>query len=872
MSKLSYSYLFELFRQSTYISLLLYIIKLLNSFLKNKLILFNFPYMKMRFLKILIIILLPIFLTAQQGGNGNGRTQRQGNQGERPKLKLTGIVKDQETSRGLEFATISVFSLKDSSLVGGGLSGLDGIYEIEVPMGRLFAEIEFIGYEKTIISSIEFDRDAIRAGNMTVTLDDIFLRSSSLSIDEVVIQGEKSTNQFSLDKRVFNVGSDLANRGGTAEDLLDNVPSVTVDIDGTVSLRGSTGVRILINGQPSRLASGTNGLKNISSDMIESVEVITNPSARYEAEGMAGIINIILKKEKRSGFNGSFNSSVSFPLGAGLGANLNYRKNKINWFANYNINYRSSPGNGYINQEITSDSLLLISEQSRDMLRNGMSNNLRGGIEYFISEKQSITGSVQYSLSTNDNLTTLIYDDFLNNKDYKINSTTRIDTENGDENQLQFNVDYYQEFTDRNHTLKASFQYEDAIENQGSNFVETNIQSTSQLLQRSLNEEGQGNFSFNADYQQPLGSKDHKYELGIRTSLRTIENDYLVEQNDAGIWNSLAQFSNDFNYTENISAAYAQYGNKIGKFGFQVGLRAEYAIISTELVNDNILNQRDTFNFFPSVFLNYEISEGNAIQTSYSRRVRRPGFRDLNPFFSYSDNRNFYSGNPFLNPEFTNSYEINYIKIWDQATLSSGIFYRQTADVISRIRRLTDDNNFITQPENLGFQDDFGVEFNATYNPATWARLSGNVNFFRSITTSGTTDINLDADTYALTGRLMTKFTVWKGSDIQLTGNFRSPRLTPQGRTRAINSMDFGWSKDFLKKKNLSLTLSVRDVFNSRKRNFETFGENFYSEGEFQWRVRTISLSAIYRINQNKQRSRGGGGGDDGGGFEGGDF
>ncbi len=796
-----------------------------------------------------VLFFLMVFVSQAQERGGRGGNPR--GAGEKPKIQLKGMVVDEATNTGLEFATISIYSRRDSTLVGGALTETNGVFQVEIPIGRMYAEVEFIGYDKKRVP-VKFDREAIRSGNRMVDLGTIAISSGTILADEVTIRAEKSETQFSLDKRVFNVGKDLANRGGTAEDLLDNVPSVTVDIEGNVSLRGSDGVRILINGQPSRMAQG-NGLKSIQADMIERVEVITNPSARYEAEGMAGIINIVLKKQRSPGFNGSFNSSISYPLGAGVGANLNFRKNKINFFADYNINYRSSPGGGLQYQEINLGDRLFISEQERIMNRGGWANSVRGGIEYFISDKQQLSGSIRYRIDDQDNTTELLYLDYINDLNNLIIQTDRIDNEREDESGLTYNIDYYQQFSNRDHTLKVRLQYEDDLEVEGSDFVETRSNSSRSIIQQSRNDEGQRNYIFNVDYQQPLGSKDHKYEVGWRSSIRNIDNDFRVDSlnlNDE--WVSLEGFTNDFDYDEQIHAAYAQYGNKFGKVGFQIGLRAEYAIIKTLLINDGISNERDSLNFFPSLFINYELNQQNAFQWSYSRRIRRPRFWDLNPFFSFSDPRNFFSGNPLLRPEYTDSYELNYLRYWEKATLSGGVFYRYTTDVISRIRRLTGENTFTTQPENLGVRHDFGIEVNGSYNALKWLRFSTSNNFFRSVLYNETLP-DLNADGYVFTSRVTSRISVWD-SDLQLRGNYRSPRVTAQGLRRSISSIDVGWSKDFLPKKNLTMTLSVRDLFNSRKRRYETFGENFYSEGEFQWRQRTITLSANYRINQKKKR------------------
>ena len=302
----------------------------------------------------------------------------------------------------------------------------------------------------------------------------------------------------------------------------------------------------------------------------------------------------------------------------------------------------------------------------------------------------------------------MTYADYLNNLDNLLQTVKRTDNEQENENGLQYNVDFNKQFSSRDHNLRVSFQYEDELEVESSDFDEIVVgTSVPSLLQRSENDEGQRNMIFRVDYTQPIGGrKDHKFEVGTFSSIRNIDNDFIVEERDSTGWNSLEGLTNDFDYLENVQAVYLQYGNTIGKFGFQVGLRGEYLNIRTLLVNDNIENNRDTLNFFPSLFLNYEFSEGSAIQASYSRRIRRPRFWDLNPFFSYSDNRNFFSGNPLVNPEYTNSYEINYLKIWEKATLTSGVFYRQTSNSDkSRIRTILDDNTILNKARELwGFK------------------------------------------------------------------------------------------------------------------------------------------------------------------------
>ena len=740
------------------------------------------------------------------------------------------------------------------------MTDLDGSFDVQTRPGPQYAVVEFISYE-AITLNIEIDRDKLRSGERSIDLGTISMSVSGIALDNIEIRAEKSETQFSLDKRVFNVGQDLANQGGTAQDILDNVPSVTVDIEGAVSLRGSSGVRILIDGKPSGLANqdNANGLRSIPANLIDQVEVITNPSARYEAEGMAGIINIVLKKDKGSGFNGSFDVSGGFPSNAGAGANVNYRKGKINWFANYGLNYRSNPGGGssLLTQDLSNGGTFF-QAIDRDINRSGLSNSLRLGFDFIPNEKEVLTGAFLYRISHEDNLGTLVYDDFLD--DYpnnQISSTLRTDNEREDESVLQYSLNYKKEYSSRKHFFEATIQFQNDSEEEASDYLEVaeifQGNPINDLIQRSSNVEGNKTWLFQADYNQPIG-EEGIFEVGLRSSFRMIDNDYLVEELEEGEFITLTGLSNDFNYDEDVHAAYAILGNKTGKLGYQFGLRAEYSDILTELQQTNEVNDRDYLNLFPSTFLNYELSSGSNLQLSYSKRVRRPRFWDLNPFFTFSDSRNFFSGNPDLDPEFTDSYELNYLQYFDDLTITGGFFYRHTKDKIQRVLTFNPDGTTIRRPENLATGDDYGLELTFQYSGLKWLRLDGNANFFRQVVNGQNVNESFSAETTTWFGRFTSRFSFWD-SDLQLRFNYRAPRETVQGRSDGIPSLDFGWSKDVLKKQG-TLTLSIRDVFNSRKRRGTTFGDGFFRESEFQWRARVATLAFNYRINQKKKRQR----------------
>lgn len=779
-------------------------------------------------------------------------------------FKLTGKVTEQSTGAPLEFATISVFSKKDSTLLGGTLTEMDGSFEIDVNKIDLYIIAEFLSYK-----SVRIDKITLNKTTGKLETGEISLSPDAVALETVEIVGQKSETQFALDKRVFNVGKDLANRGGTAQDILDNVPSVTVDLDGSVSLRGSGSVRILINGQPSGLVgiSGANGLRSIPAGMIERIEVITNPSARYEAEGMSGIINIVLKKDSRGGFNGSFEISGGYPDNAAGNANINYRKGKSNFFLNYGLNYSKNPGVGYTYQEFYTGDTVRATYITRDGIRKNLSNNIRAGMDFEISDFQSISGSVLYRYSSNDNFTPIRYFDhvFLPNEsrgrflvptsDYIL----RTDDERETSPTLEYTLDYRKRFKEEGRELKAMVQYSTNSENETSDYAEgiynSEVFEGNYLTQRSVNDEIQKTTILQADYVHPI-SKTGKIEAGVRSSLRTISNDFIVEElRNNTEWYNLEGLTNFFIYDENVHAAYAIYGDKKNKFSYQAGLRAEYSDVNTELRQTEEFNPRTYIDFFPSGHVNYEFAGNNQVQVSFSRRVRRPRFWDLNPFFSFSDARNIFAGNPNLDPEYTNSYEMGHIKYWEKGNIGTNVYWRHTSDVIQRVRQFdAASGTSFTQPLNLATSENIGLEFLFAYNPLKWMRLDGNVNVFRNVTEGNFQGTDLSADSYSWFARLGSRFTFWKNAEFQLRLNYRAPVDIPQGRNREIYIVDIGFSKDITK--DISFTFSARDLLNTRRRNTELFGEDFYERSEQQWRRTPLVATVNYRINMQKERKR----------------
>ena len=768
---------------------------------------------------------------------------------------LKGTVVD-ENGTPIPFATIAIFKANETQILTGDATDVDGNFRIMLDEGVYDMEITFLSYEKKLLEDLKIDKGGLNVGTITMS-------PNVTALEEVVVTGEKSQVELKLDKRVFNVAKDMTNIGGSAADILDNLPSITVDVDGNVSLRGSESVRILIDGKPSGLVgiSSTDALRMLQGDIIERIEVITNPSARYDAEGQVGIINIVLKKEKRNGFNGSFSLTAGYPHNHNASASINYRKDNINLFANLGLNYRATPGMGGSFQEFFTDDTTFSFKQDREHVRSRFAQNANIGLDWNVTDADQITISGLMRFSDGLNTTIKTYRDFNENGEL-VQLVTRDDEEEEASLNTEISLSYRHDFPKKDHKFTADFKYiTDEDEENSSLFEESDI-SSDIIEQRAGNIERENNIFIQADYVLPINNG--QFEAGYRSTLRYIDNIFAVEQlDDEDVWNVVGNFDNELRYEEFIHAAYAIYGNQVNAFSYQLGLRAEHSDITTELVKTNERNPRKYTNLFPSAHFTYETKNKDQFQLSYSRRISRPRFRHLLPFYSFSDNRRQWTGNPNLDPEFTNSMEAGYLKYFEKGSVLTTIYYRNTTGVIERIVAV-DSLGFTTViPVNLSTENSYGFEFNITYNPFEWWNINTNLNIFQSYREGNFEGQELSAEAFTGSGRITSKFKVSKTMDMQLNGNYRAPANTTQGRRKAVASMDFAVSMDIIKGKG-TLAFNVRDVFNSRIWRWDQNSEGFRSSGEFQWRARQFLLNFNYRLNQKK--NKGGGRGMEGGG------
>ncbi len=630
------------------------------------------------------------------------------------------IVDDQE--QALPYSAISIHSAQDSSLISGVAAGGDGRFSILAKPGRFLVKISFLSFSDKWLGPIEHSLSTTHLGAIEMSID-------SSILGEVEVYAEREAVEFKLDKRVFNIQKDLNNRGRNASEILDNIPSVAVDVNGNVSLRGSENVRVLINGKPSGLigVSSTDALRQLQGDLIEKIEVITNPSSKYEAEGEVGILNIILKKEKRKGVNGSIDLNAGIPDNHGAALNLNFRKKGYNLFTSTGLRYQMSPGNGYVYQEFLLADTSFTFDNKREHERGGLSSNFRLGSEIFLNANNTLTVSSLYSRSDGENELRLSYDDYDINDDL-VRASERSEMEEELTEVLEIDLNYLSEFKGDGHQMTVSMKRQDRKDLEDSQITQTfrnDIQD--KILQRSNNKENEENWVFQLDYERPF-SKKEKLEMGLRTGLRSILNDYQVEQFDDG-WEDVDGFVNELRYQEDIYAAYASYSSEKKKFGYQLGLRAEYSDVATKLVLLAENNPRSYLDIFPTAFFSYNYSESNAIQLSYSRRINRPRFWSLVPFYGYSDPRNFYSGNPDLNPEYVHSIELNRLSRTDKGSLIVGIYGRYKEGVSQRIVNVGEQGTS-TFPVNLGEGIYTGFELSGSQSFYKWWRVNGSINIF----------------------------------------------------------------------------------------------------------------------------------------------
>ncbi len=769
---------------------------------------------------------------------------------------VKGWILDSTNKQPLEYVNLMLFRENDSSKVHGTITNEKGAFILEkVPLGHYYIKISFMGYNSRFISGI-----FISAKKSTIHLGNIFFKLSASSLKEVIITADKPMITYGLDKKVIDVEKNITSTGGTAVDVLRNIPSVTVDADNNVSLRGQSNINILLNGRPSGM-TGTK-LDQIPASSIENIEIITNPSAKYNPDGMSGIINIKLKKKKTMGFNGMITVGAATGDKYNGSVNINYNMKKINLFASYDFRNDRRKGWGDLERttDLINDTSSLLIQHSKTYRKNSV-NNMKLGLDYFINPKNTITfqGIFDNHYKTNYDHTDANNSLFrINNPnpDLSIYNSYIFEPENN--NDFDYSMNYKKTFDKKGKELTADLIYcnTNGFENENVNkqyyyldtISNTLIKNGDPIIQgtHTLGKYSSGTFQLN--FVNPLKNPDSKYEAGLQAIYTNTDDDFKFSNYEISQWTENKLRANHFIYTMQIYSAYGLYANTYKNFNFQLGLRLENAFTKAEQKTSSQVFNKNYFSFFPSLHINRELNKTTEVQISYSRRINRPNGEALNPFIDYSHPESIHYGNPQLKPEYINSFELGGMKKIKKTTINTDLFYRQINDVIKRI--ITIDSQRISHMtyQNLSTGISYGIDFIAEQQLLKFWKLNANFSYFRTIIKGDKENTNLTNDNYSWTAKMSSNMMLPKKFFFQITGFYNGPMVTPQGKIKEMYSLDAALKKDLWKDK-ATISLRLSDIFNTLKFRINTYGDGFNADMIRKRETRILYLTFTYRIN-----------------------
>lgn len=781
-----------------------------------------------------------------------------------PKIAtMSGTVLDADDNRPVEYANIVLYSHRDSAMVTGTITRPDGTFKMEeLPFGKFYLVANFIGYEKKTISNI-----IVKPPNKDITIGTITLSKAMEMLDAVEITAEKQDVEYMIDKKVVNVSQSIHAASGTAIDVLENTPSVQTDIDGNISLRGSSNFTVLINGKPS-IIEGSDALQQIPASTIENIEIITNPSAKYDPEGVAGIINVILKKQKKGGVTGIVNLSAGTNDKYKGDFLINYRKNGLNVFggAEY-MDYNFLGENTTFRRTGTDTTNYFYQNMSGERNFRRYGYRIRTGMDYTFNDFNSFSITISYG-----NRSFGMYSDGkIHNYDYM----GTFEAYSYDESEMDRGGDYYggnlyyeHKFNDKGQKISFTGDFSDRTSDDQDERTSSitdqyfYINDASPYKQITIEEGSRIRQNYQIDYENPF-SENRKLEAGYKASLRNANSDYIYEDFDytTNLWKSIDSLNNELEVDYMVHAAYGLYAASAYNIDYQLGFRAEYMDRNIKQIKTNDEYKVEQLDYFPTIHLSRDLTKKIQLQASYSKRIRRPRGWYFNPFPVYMNDKNFREGNPELRPELTDSYEMNFMYRYKLGFFTAEGYYRRTNDKIERIQESLDNNVVKYTFENLKRDHSIGIEVMTNVSPYKWWNINASGNVFNyTIEGAEVTEDNTTTTTNTWDARLNNTFRVKNNTRFQLMAFYMGPSITSQGEREGFYTASVSARQDFWKK-NATVSLQVRDVFGSMKHNFivDTYG--LYSENEFSREGQVVTLSFTYRINnyKNGKKERGGG-------------
>jgi len=797
---------------------------------------------------VLVGFLLILENSLSQPGNGNSQ-----------KKHYNGVIKGQvlevETHKPLSFSNVTVYRVGSEKLVDGIISDKDGNFVIDnLPDGSYYILVKFIGYEKKKVNTIVISED-----KPVYDLGKIELNFTNYKSDGVEVTAEKPLVEFKMDKKVVNVNRDIISQGGTAVDALQNVPSVKVDVEGNVTLRGSSNFQVFINGKPSVL-TGSDALEQIPASTIENIEIITNPSAKNDPDGVGGIINVVLKKDAELGLTGIFDISVGTRDKYSANALINYHLKSFNFFTGFDFkdDIRHSTGNA---EALYFDSLGNdIRDQKSEIAgsRNHSGNTFKTGIAFDIDEKNSIAlegsiGSMDFERRNNSDmkqwLNTGVADSFFVNKTIGAH----------DNNFYNVNLSYNHYFNKTGHQLTALLFYSNSNgtgRDSQEDFIADSIWkkiNKSNDNTKSLEDESSYNIRFKTDYVLPINEND-KFEAGYQMRLEPRDEKFSLNQFlvDSNRWENNPLFSNSMSIKEDIHAIYTTYSAKISSLSFLAGIRGEYTFRKIDVIKAEEPFKIDRFDWFPSLHLVQDLGTSQQITASYSRRIERPDEWDLDPFPTYMNANTYRIGNPDLGPEFTDSYELGYQKYFGVSYISLESYYRITSDKITRVRSLDGELIRLTST-NLNKDYTLGVELTANYEPFKWLRVNASTSYYNYKLEGQVFEDEILKSTNVWDANFNLTLMLSQDTRLQTNGFYSGPTITAQGKDEGRLSWNAALRQDFWNK-TASLTLQIRDLLGTMKREFSSKDALLYNRFYMDFESPVVSLAFSYKLNNYQKK------------------
>lgn len=782
-------------------------------------------------------------------------------QAQTSKGKIFGSVVDVNTKVPLEYSTILLKNKKTNATIGG-LSDEKGKFNIEnISFGEYILEISYLGYDAYTNENIN-----LSPNNTFINLGEVKMRESANELEVVEVVGEKSMFQLGGEKKIFNVDKSAISAGGNAIDAMKQIPTLDVSIDGNLTLRGSESIIIYINGKPSGMTAESKQaiLQSLPANSIESIEIITNPSSKYDADGSSGIINIVLKKNYNRGLNGSANAGYSTKYKNNAGVSLNFKKKKINFTSGLNYRFNESYGGGDGERKnILADYTNYFNTYDRsDEKRWNTSANVGLDIDITPKANFSIAHIFTAGFGNEDGINEskfldanqIYYGGFIRTSDIgfkRINNNT--------------NLIYTQKFKSPGQYMNVSANFEISNTNRDVDYMQNNFDADGNHLELLPDQEYNNNINnnyvgiFQTDYTHPF-EKHGQLEIGGKMSYRLLASEFIADTLDRSTSEMVPDddLNNKFDYKENVNAAYASFGGKHKDFNYKVGMRMEQSNINISNNQFDTTYKKSYVDFFPSVFVSQRLPKNHEVQLSYTYRINRPNPWMLNPFANYDDPLNIRKGNPFLDPEYINALEFTYLKNWNATFLTASVYYRQSNQGFARGREIDPETSVATLSwYNLNKTKSAGSEIIFRTPITKWWNIMLNANLFY-LNMNGEIPGELtqtSTENFQWNGRAMTTFKFWKNAEIQLSYRYNSKMEYLQGYIKPMHGLDIGAKKDFLKNK-ATLALNVSDIFNTRVFEIVNNGSTFESISTRRWESRVFTINFSYRFGKSENAPR----------------